>query len=203
MEWASVPGSLQPKQVSPKSVFISGHGEKPCFAQFIDCPNSVIASFRSLLPEDYEFVFLDGIVECEAAPGVDGFYPGPYLCWYNTPTTSKVARAHKYVLDFVRANGPFDGVMGFSQVRPPLVFDMLSPWLTVGYCRELRLRHQSFCITPLPIQKPQARGDSPSSSAPQCRFRGAWSTASTPAPRSVARRTSLFGRTAPTKCPST
>ncbi len=49
-------------------------------------------------------------------------YPGPYRCWYRTPTAAKVAAAHKHVLSFVeRREGGFDVVMGFSQVRVVLV----------------------------------------------------------------------------------
>ncbi|KAH7032189.1 serine hydrolase FSH [Macrophomina phaseolina] len=73
------------------------------------------ACFRKLLPLDYEFVFLQGLAECEPAPGVAAFFPGPYRCWYDTPTSTKVKKAHVAVLDYIKAFGPFDGVMGFSQ----------------------------------------------------------------------------------------
>ncbi|KAK7534498.1 serine hydrolase FSH [Phyllosticta citricarpa] len=73
------------------------------------------APFRRLLPSDYEFTFLEGRFECEPAPGVSGIFTGPYSCWYDTPTTSKVAKAHEYVLEVIREKGPFHGVMGFSQ----------------------------------------------------------------------------------------
>jgi hypothetical protein len=55
-------------------------------------------------------------MECDPAPGVANVFPKPYLCWYNTPTTIKVAAAQKYVLDYIKKEGPFDGVLGFSQV---------------------------------------------------------------------------------------
>ncbi|KAI9842019.1 MAG: hypothetical protein M1837_007515 [Sclerophora amabilis] len=73
------------------------------------------ASFRSLLPSFYEFTFVDGGSTCDAAPGVAEFYPGPYRCWYDTPTTKKVAKAHRRVFAIIRQEGPFDAVMGFSQ----------------------------------------------------------------------------------------
>ncbi|KAF2259790.1 hypothetical protein CC78DRAFT_571633 [Lojkania enalia] len=73
------------------------------------------APFRSLLASDHEMVFLEAPNTCEPSPEVLGFYPGPYLCWYDTPTTAKVAAAHKFVLDYVERRGPFDGVIGFSQ----------------------------------------------------------------------------------------
>lgn len=76
-----------------------------------------IASVRATLPANYEFVFVNGPSECDAAPGISDVYAGPYRCWYNTPTTAKVKMAHEFVEDFMREQGPFDGVMGFSQAR--------------------------------------------------------------------------------------
>ncbi|KAF2119259.1 serine hydrolase-domain-containing protein [Lophiotrema nucula] len=73
------------------------------------------SSFRSLLATDHEMVFLEAPNHCEPSPEVSGFYPAPYLCWYDTPTTEKVAAAHKFVLNYIERRGPFDGVIGFSQ----------------------------------------------------------------------------------------
>ncbi|KAL8804454.1 MAG: hypothetical protein Q9182_002559 [Xanthomendoza sp. 2 TL-2023] len=73
------------------------------------------AHFRSLLPLDYEWVFIDGPAECDAAPGVAAFFEPPYLCWYTTPTTAKMDAAHKLVSTAIEQHGPFDAVMGFSQ----------------------------------------------------------------------------------------
>lgn len=74
-----------------------------------------LASLRKTLPSEYEFVFMEGILPCEAAPGAAALFSGPYRCWYDTPTTVKVERAHSEVLGFVQREGPFDGVIGFSQ----------------------------------------------------------------------------------------
>ncbi|KAH7056931.1 serine hydrolase FSH, partial [Macrophomina phaseolina] len=73
------------------------------------------AFFRSMLPSSYEFVFLPGNLPCEAAEGITAFYPGPYRCWYDTPSTANIEKAQALVLNYVRKAGPFDGVMGFSQ----------------------------------------------------------------------------------------
>lgn len=107
--WASTPPYSQPRQVSPR------HRAR---SRLRDPQNSrppLAACFRKLLPPDYDLVFLDGPATCDAAPGVAALYPGPYRCWYDTPTTSKVQKAHAAVLAFARRAGPFDGVMGFSQ----------------------------------------------------------------------------------------
>lgn len=76
-----------------------------------------------MLPLSYEMIFADGPHMCEPAPGIEGLFPGPYRCWYNTPTTSKVAKALEFIRQVVNRDGPFDGVLGFSQVnlnQPPL-----------------------------------------------------------------------------------
>ncbi|KAK5992003.1 Esterase alnB-like protein [Cladobotryum mycophilum] len=73
------------------------------------------AAFRSLLPPTYQFTFLDGIEACTPPADLAGFHSGPYLCWYRSPTVSKVARAQDHILSFIKNNGPFDVVMGFSQ----------------------------------------------------------------------------------------
>ncbi|GME49769.1 hypothetical protein L6R40_004260 [Neofusicoccum parvum] len=73
------------------------------------------AHFRSLLPPNYEYVFLPAMQPCEVAEGVAAFYPGPYRCWYDTPTTSNIEKAQALVLRYIKKAGPFDGVMGFSQ----------------------------------------------------------------------------------------
>ncbi|KAF6820844.1 hypothetical protein CPLU01_12658 [Colletotrichum plurivorum] len=76
---------------------------------------SQTAPFRSLLPDDYEFTFVDGPYSCKPDLGIASVYPGPYLCWYRTPTTESVTRAHQRVRSIMAEKGPFDGVMGFSQ----------------------------------------------------------------------------------------
>ena len=87
---------------------------------YLKCTNNALialaAAFRSLLPSHYDFVFIDGQGTCDPAPGVADVYSGPYLCWYSTPTTSKVAAAHQTISSVVEKQGPFDAVMGFSQV---------------------------------------------------------------------------------------
>ena len=69
-----------------------------------------------MLPCHYEYDFVNGQYHCDPAPGVAAIYDGPFLCWYNTPTTKKVARAHKQIYSIIEKRGPFDAVMGFSQV---------------------------------------------------------------------------------------
>lgn len=71
---------------------------------------------RDMLPDEYEFVFFDGGHECEPAPEVADAYAPPFKTWYNTPTTTKVTDAHRQVRSIISEHGPFDAVLGFSQV---------------------------------------------------------------------------------------
>ncbi|OKL56915.1 hypothetical protein UA08_07742 [Talaromyces atroroseus] len=74
------------------------------------------ASFRSLLPSYYTFYFPEGEYECAAADGIAEVYPGPYLCWYPfPPTLDHLSEAHELIWNIIEEDGPFDGVMGFSQ----------------------------------------------------------------------------------------
>ncbi|GME51597.1 serine hydrolase FSH [Neofusicoccum parvum] len=76
---------------------------------------SQTATLRLMLPSDYEFDFLPAAEACEPAAGVAAFFPGPYRCWYSTPTTAAIDAAHTFILKHVQRAGPFDGVIGFSQ----------------------------------------------------------------------------------------
>ncbi|KAJ5714329.1 uncharacterized protein N7483_011510 [Penicillium malachiteum] len=73
------------------------------------------AQFRSLLARNYEFVFVDGMIECDPAPEVSNSFEGPYLSWYHSPSTAAVAVAHEAVYKAIDEQGPFDAVLGFSQ----------------------------------------------------------------------------------------
>lgn len=75
------------------------------------------AAFRSLLPASYKFSFVNASEFCDPTPGAAEYFAGPYRCWYTSPTTDKVARAHEEVRKVIDSHGPFDIVMGFSQVR--------------------------------------------------------------------------------------
>ncbi|EEP81158.1 predicted protein [Uncinocarpus reesii 1704] len=71
----------------------------------------ITAAFEGI----HEFFYIDGIGECDPADGVEEVFPGPYFCHYNLPTHNLVSCAHEFVLDIMELEGPFDGVIGFSQ----------------------------------------------------------------------------------------
>lgn len=79
------------------------------------------------------FTFLDGEWECEpyprecfnvvsqetshsfTLPVVDRFWSGPFRSHYDSATGIGLDRAIRRVLAFANANGPFEGIFGFSQ----------------------------------------------------------------------------------------
>lgn len=71
---------------------------------------------RSLLPAHYEYVFIDGEKSCDAPKQIRDLFPGPYMCYHPAPTPSAVLEAQETVEEALTSEGPFDGVMGFSQV---------------------------------------------------------------------------------------
>jgi len=78
--------------------------------------NQPIEMFRSLLPKHFEYEFFDADNEYPAAEGCADIFPGPYYCFYPVPTANNVELAHQYVQEIIEEEGPFDAVMGFSQV---------------------------------------------------------------------------------------
>nr|POE88311.1 hydrolase fub4 [Quercus suber] len=63
----------------------------------------------------HEYIFLDGEIACAPAPGMEGVAPAPHLCYYKIVSTVEIAAAHEQIHEFVEDEGPFDGVIGFSQ----------------------------------------------------------------------------------------
>jgi pimeloyl-ACP methyl ester carboxylesterase len=78
------------------------------------CRTTLDHLISKLSPQNtYEFI--DGDFTCEAAFGVDLLYSGPYLCYYDRHDTSSIRSALDVLQDIIEEDGPFDGVIGFSQ----------------------------------------------------------------------------------------
>ncbi|TGO25151.1 hypothetical protein BPAE_0086g00160 [Botrytis paeoniae] len=69
---------------------------------------------RRQLP-GHEFVFFQGEMETSPAPGVEMFFPGPYYSYFTVPSPNAVLAAIDRLEDFIDTQGPFDGILGFSQ----------------------------------------------------------------------------------------
>lgn len=67
------------------------------------------------LDPTHTFVFVDGLVACEPAEGVDALFPGPFCCYYDKPVAGQLEAAYALVREVLDEEGPFDGVVGFSQ----------------------------------------------------------------------------------------
>ncbi|KAI8960757.1 inducible nitrate reductase 2 [Daldinia sp. FL1419] len=74
-----------------------------------------IASLAGELGSDYEFIYLDGAVETERGPGIAPHYLGPFYSYTTGYTTAEIRDALDDLDQFVQENGPFNGVLGFSQ----------------------------------------------------------------------------------------
>ena len=97
---------------------------------------ALTAALRNALPSHWTFTFFDGAEECDAAPGIGAIFSGPYYCHYSQFYTAYVAQAHEAILDIIEdegdkivcisccrtdsSEGPFDGVLAFSQARDHL-----------------------------------------------------------------------------------
>ncbi|KAL8990522.1 MAG: hypothetical protein Q9177_000853 [Variospora cf. flavescens] len=79
------------------------------------CSSFFPVSFRDKLSDDYSFDFVDGFLPSDPAAGVDLFYPPPYYSFWNDLTVESVRKSLKWLRDLLARNGPYDGVMCFSQ----------------------------------------------------------------------------------------
>jgi len=97
--------------------FLCLHGKGTSAAIF----RSQTASFRYKLDElddTFTFNFIDGPFPSKPAPDVGLFYNPPYYSFYELPplgSIKDIRAANKLLLDKLTRDGPYDGVMGFSQ----------------------------------------------------------------------------------------
>lgn len=74
------------------------------------------AAFRSKLPSSYTFDFISGPFESSPAAGVKLFFPPPYYSFYENTTDLLAIRASfSFLTEHIQQNGPYDGVLCFSQ----------------------------------------------------------------------------------------
>ncbi|QSZ30720.1 hypothetical protein DSL72_000278 [Monilinia vaccinii-corymbosi] len=73
------------------------------------------AAFRSRLPSSYKFDFLDGPYTSPPAAGVSLFFNPPYYAYYDSTDPSAIRESYSFLQQHIDKNGPYDGVMCFSQ----------------------------------------------------------------------------------------
>ncbi|KAL8765565.1 MAG: hypothetical protein Q9209_007396 [Squamulea sp. 1 TL-2023] len=91
--------------------FLCLHGKGTSAAIF----KSQSTSFRTKLDPSFTFDFVDGFLASSPAAGIDLFYPPPYYSFWNTSAISDVRKAHSWLRNLLARDGPYDGVMCFSQ----------------------------------------------------------------------------------------
>ncbi|KAK4106757.1 hypothetical protein N658DRAFT_415690 [Parathielavia hyrcaniae] len=74
-----------------------------------------LAPLISRLSAQHEFDFVDGELDCRAAPGMSKLYPPPYLCWYERGHPQEIQAAQDYLRSIIDQDGPYDGVIAFSE----------------------------------------------------------------------------------------
>jgi len=72
-------------------------------------------NFRQLLPSNYQYTFIDGEYEAAPAPGIDNVFPGPYRRYLPDNSVESTAEQHGFISEIIAEEGPFDGVLAFSQ----------------------------------------------------------------------------------------
>ncbi|KAH8701451.1 serine hydrolase FSH [Phaeosphaeriaceae sp. PMI808] len=73
-----------------------------------------LAPFIRGLGASYQFAFLDGSIRCGRGPAVPDWEPGPFQSYATGFSPQEMHEALQRIDNFVRENGPFDGVLGFS-----------------------------------------------------------------------------------------
>ncbi|KAL8726822.1 MAG: hypothetical protein Q9181_005913 [Wetmoreana brouardii] len=99
--------------------FLCLHGKGTSAAIFktqtCNCLPALLASFRAKLSNDFSFDFVDGFLPSNPAAGIDLFYPPPYYSFWNTLAVADVRKSNSWLRDLLERDGPYDGVMCFSQ----------------------------------------------------------------------------------------
>ncbi|GLA04570.1 hypothetical protein AnigIFM60653_004625 [Aspergillus niger] len=90
-----------------------------------------LSAIQAALGSQHDFVFVEGDIPSEAGPGrltsphstneahlctgVYGVAEGPYFSFFNLPIASQIYDAFELIDQALEYDGPFDGIMGFSQ----------------------------------------------------------------------------------------
>ncbi|KAH0349650.1 hypothetical protein KCU83_g5357, partial [Aureobasidium melanogenum] len=61
------------------------------------------------------FDFVDGALAADPAPAIDQFFKGPFWSFYQSADIDNLRSAHAWLLEVVERQGPYDGVLAFSQ----------------------------------------------------------------------------------------
>ncbi|KAH8585726.1 serine hydrolase FSH [Bisporella sp. PMI_857] len=76
---------------------------------------SQTASFRKKLKSDFDFDFVDGFFPSTPAADLPLFYPPPYYSFWKNNDLESIRASHHWLKAKIQCNGPYDGVLLFSQ----------------------------------------------------------------------------------------
>ncbi|KAK4662829.1 hypothetical protein QC763_602870 [Podospora pseudopauciseta] len=76
---------------------------------------SQTVALRAKLPKSYEFDFVDAPFHCAPAPGIKVLFDSSHYTWWPKATINGIKGAHKWLIDYIEENGPYDAVICFSQ----------------------------------------------------------------------------------------
>ncbi|RAL04852.1 uncharacterized protein BO80DRAFT_210541 [Aspergillus ibericus CBS 121593] len=86
-----------------------------------------LSVLQKALGPRYEFIFLQGEIPSEPGLGVDGTYPGPYYSLFDLPTKDRLMDVFALIDETWESDGPFDGLVGFSQGGGAVASYLLQP----------------------------------------------------------------------------
>ena len=82
-----------------------------------DVPTGLI---MTLLPSTWTYDFLDAPLSSPPAPELRLVYPPPYFCFFTAVSDASINAAVDLVREVIEEDGPYDAVIGFSQVGLPM-----------------------------------------------------------------------------------
>ncbi|KAM7200795.1 Serine hydrolase (FSH1) domain containing protein [Rhypophila sp. PSN 637] len=74
-----------------------------------------LATLCSMLGPAHEYVYINGGISCGPARDLPDFVPGPFYSWYEALSSPQCQESHDAISETIEEEGPFDGVIGFSQ----------------------------------------------------------------------------------------
>ncbi|KAK3300903.1 serine hydrolase-domain-containing protein [Chaetomium fimeti] len=74
-----------------------------------------LQTLSGMLGPTHEYVYINGSIPSARARDLPEFVKGPYYCWYEGLSTPQCLEAHDIIAETIEEEGPFDGVIGFSQ----------------------------------------------------------------------------------------
>lgn len=90
------------------------------------------------------FDFVDGPLIADPAPSIDQFFKGPFWSFYQSADIQNLRAAHAWLLEVIERQGPYDGVLAFSQGCALAATLMLEIQTDAGRTEAPNLRQQPF-----------------------------------------------------------